>query len=240
MRHATFVIAPVVLATVIGIVPGAWANSISVTVPATKVVQLAGQPDGVSFYGSTAPADSPVAIDLTAFLGQYITFAVSGTTSRDPNLSSFPLVGGDGETPGTSSNAAPDFSTPPVFDLSGMVAPLSSLLGVFLDVNQIHSVPSTLDFGTTLARSFTTLSPEIQQLFFIGDGLTGIGTGSVQTFRIPSGADFLYLGTYDVGSANNQGSLNVTIMDVVPEPTSLLLLGTGLGVLGFAAWRRKK
>jgi Ca2+-binding RTX toxin-like protein len=45
--------------------------------------------------------------------------------------------------------------------------------------------------------SFSSLSPQLGQVFFIGDGLTGNGTGSRQSFIAPLGATRLYLGIPD-------------------------------------------
>ncbi len=45
------------------------------------------------------------------------------------------------------------------------------------------------------------MSPKIGQVFFIGDGLTGTGSGAVQVFSVPATATHLYLGYVD--SCNN-------------------------------------
>ena len=202
-----------------------------VTVPGTASIWLAGQPNGTTVYQNTAPTNSPILIDLSA-LGNpaSLTFAVTGGTARGPDSVGFPLVGGDGETPGTGPNADQAWAMPPVFNLSGYTGPYSGLVGVFIGAGPPTATPSSLSFGTPGERSFVTLAPELQQVFFIGDGLTGVGTGAVQTFYAPTGATRLYLATYDSISFDNVGALQVEITPV-PAPPSVVLLGLGFVTL---------
>ena len=46
-----------------------------------------------------------------------------------------------------------------------------------------------LDFSTAASRDFSTLSPQLKQVFFIGDGLDS--SGSLQTFVVPRGSNLL-------------------------------------------------
>ena len=64
------------------------------------------------------------------------------------------------------------------------------------------------------------LSPALKQVFFIGDGLTGTGTGTTQTFVVPAGATRLFLGVSDgVGWFNNSGAFNATVsISAAPAP----------------------
>ena len=65
--------------------------------------------------------------------------------------------------------------------------------------------------------AYLTLSPELKQVFFIGDGLNG--NGLAQSVVVPQGATRLFLGTMDsVEWNNNVGSFTV---QVVPEPSAL-------------------
>ena len=76
------------------------------------------------------------------------------------------------------------------------------LVGVFLDANEPSGPgPAVLsyNYGTpgSLSTSDPSFSPALDQVFFIGDGLTGTGTGQEQIFHVPAGADRLYLGFAD-------------------------------------------
>jgi hypothetical protein len=97
--------------------------------------------------------------------------------------------------------------------------------------------------------SFAQLAPQLNQIFFIGDGLTGSGLGNIQRFLVPNQATRLFLGFADGASVqgfppipglpayynDNTGSVvaNFQIQpatEPVPEP------GTMLGALACVAW----
>jgi hypothetical protein len=84
--------------------------------------------------------------------------------------------------------------------------------------------------------NYEILSPELKQVFFIGDGLTSGGLS--QGVVVPSGASRLYLGIFDLnGNYDNGGSFDVT---VVPEPAPLILSVFALlaGIIRYSHHRR--
>ena len=124
------------------------------------------------------------------------------------------------------------------------------LAGVFLNDTEPSGVaPARLDFSSTaLGTNFASLSPSLNQAFFIGDGLTGTGSGSRQLFFIPDTATRLFLGFIDGADfqgdptfySNNDGSFTVSFT-TVPEidPTSFgNALVVVIGALGY--WERRR
>ena len=181
-------------------------------------------PNGTTLDGDTAPNQSPVQLSgLSLIPGQTLNFSVTGAVSNTPFLPP-PTATPDGTT--QFLNYGPNFG------ISKINAPLNSLLGVFLDNSQPDSTPApaSLDFSA-IGLNFSSLAPQVKQVFFIGDGLTGTGSGAVQNFIVPAGATRLFLGPQDFGTFNNSGSFTVTVQ-AVPEPSTIF----GLGILGFGAF----
>ena len=120
--------------------------------------------------------------------------------------------------------------------ISGIVHPSTlPLVGVFLsdDLPEEGDTPSRLDFYD-LGSSFASLSPEINQTFFIGDGWTD---GAVlQQFMVPAGATRFFLGLADAGFftgapgayADNEGAFTADVrFNIVPAPGAIALFGLG-------------
>jgi len=181
------------------------------TVPGISSITLAGQPAGTKDIAASAPFNSPVAAGIVLKAGQAIQVRAVGKISN-------PQAGTAGPE-GLLSMA----STGPVFGLSQITAPESSLVGVFVGDTLNSQAPAGLDYRNGGLFDTVGLQPALQQVFYIGNGLTS--AGEVRTFTVPTGATRLFLGTIDRSDEANLNSGSWTAAVNVANSATLPQIG---------------
>lgn len=176
---------------------------------------------GMALLAVTVPADAQVTgtlfVDAKASIFE-AGYAGDSTDGLAPSL--FTFTGGENlellfsSVTGTyghagSADQGPDGGpvsfTPNTNSLGGISGVFDNdqtnflpLVGVFTAgaIPNGTPAPSRLDF-TGGFKNQATYTPLLNQTFFIGDGLTGTGSGAKQRFMVPTGATNLYLGFAD-------------------------------------------
>ena len=133
---------------------------------------------------------------------------------------------------GPSGNGVNGSSLSALDGISGYIGPQGPLTGVFLDdtIPSSGPAPETLNFSDSgIGIDFAELTPQLNQVFYIGDGVDS--SGLFQRFIAPAGTTRLALGIPDgfgfggIPGAydDNDGSYQIRIgvnVNPVPEPGS--------------------
>lgn len=177
-------------------------------------------------YNDGSDGVTPAAYTFPADPGQTMTFpSVTGTWTCNFGVAPY---GPDGTVTGPCNHIGLQYIENPIGPFSGYALTdfAGAMAGVFLEDTLPASPPPPYRFYASnsskggIQTDFNALSPEIGQVFFIGDGLTGTGTGDVQVFAVPPTATHLYLGYVDwCGTSepypscysDNAGSLTATL-----------------------------
>jgi hypothetical protein len=212
----------------------AFGQTVSATVPGQASPYLAGLPNGSTCcpgvlldgtpVADVAPNQSPVqVIGLPVTPGTVLTFRVTGSVSY--------LQGAEPTDPPDGGGFLQE--TAPGNGIAGVIAPINGLVGVFLDNSLPTSSPEpgALNFSSDqVGTDFLSLCPGLKQVFYIGDGLSGRGTGTAQQFMVPPRASRLFLGTVDGRTwQTNSGafSVNVTAVTTAGGPAFAEVLSSG-------------
>jgi YVTN family beta-propeller protein len=119
------------------------------------------------------------------------------------------------------------------------------MVGVFKDDNGTTPTPADLTYSAGVNDNLLSYSPLMNQVFFIGDGLSGTGSGVAQRFTVPAGATHLYLGFLDANNYNgnpgayfdNGGSFSATFtISGSTDSTPPVITPTVTGSLGNNDW----
>jgi len=236
------------------VLSGSAFGGVIVNVPATDNPWLAGMPNG-STSGTTypvpydaAPANSPAIYPTAINGGDIFTFVVTGAVSHGSELHDAPLTGPNGaQVPDGYGLQYVSRNSPNANGtengIGDITAPIDALIGVFLNSSQpsLSTPPAALNFTSAASRNFTTLSPELNQPFFIGAGLDSASI--LQQFIAPAGATRLFFGPMDEYNwSDNTGSFQITAVDItaigtsLPEPASLSVLA----LCGLSLLRRRR
>ena len=199
-------------------------SSTEIQPPASGNLWLSGMPNNTVFNNfrpdnssvwdnsgnSGQQKQRPLELDLAALglhEGDSICLeGISGTASWMDGAPADSINTADGSASSLAANGLYPATYVPSTSANGMSnvrAPIGAVMAVFLSDTRpdASGAPVNLDFGTSAARDYSSISPQLKQVFYVGDGKRA--NGEIQTITVPPGATRVFLGMMDAWQWND-------------------------------------